>query len=144
MNKTDVYLILILLLFSTTMFSQSSERYRVEEVIVNSYIHGLIDARDFEKAKEGIHEDFLILGHHDTLLTKKTRDEWINQRSKRLNLPDVEYTIVFIDIEGNAASAKIEFIREDITATDYLLLYRFNETWRIVSAIDHVKDDIKE
>ncbi|UJH66494.1 nuclear transport factor 2 family protein [Allomuricauda sp. SCSIO 65647] len=143
MNKKVFLLTIILSLFSFNLFSQSSDKKKVEEVIVDSYIHGLIDAKDFQKAKQGIHEDFIILGHKDSLLTKKTRDEWIQQRKKRLSLPEVSYTIVYLDIEGDAASAKIEFERDKLVAIDYIFLYKFNDNWRIVSAIDHFKGSRK-
>jgi hypothetical protein len=70
--------------------------------------------------EEGIHEDFMILGHRNTLLTQKIRDQWIEQRSKRGNLAKVSFTIVYIDIEGDAASAKLELKRETLIAIDYI------------------------
>ena len=144
MNQTNILLITTFLLLTINLFSQSNDKQIVEKVIVNSYINGLIDGEDFEKAKEGIHENFIIWGHTDSLLTKKTRDDWISQRKKRTNLPKVNYTIIYIDIEGDAASAKIKMTRQNIIAVDYVFLYRFNERWRIVSAIDHVKRIAKE
>ena len=144
MDRQIFYLTLVFIFFSLNLSSQSIDKEKVEEVIVNSYIHGLIDAKDFMKAREGIHEDFIILGHRDTLLTKKTRDEWIEQRKKRQHLPEVSYNIVYIDIEGDAASAKLELQRECHFAVDYVFLYKFNEHWRIVSAIDHAKQNSKE
>ena len=144
MNRQIFYLTLVFILFSLNLSSQSIDKEKVEEVIVNSYIHGLIDAKDFRKAREGIHEDFIILGHRDTLLTKKTRDEWIEQRKKRHHLPEVSYTIAYIDIAGDAASAKLELQRESLFVVDYVFLYKFNERWRIVSAIDHAKQNSKE
>ena len=144
MKKTKLFLTVTFLLFSLNLFAQSSDKNKVEEVIINAYIHGLIDAKDFKKAKEGIHEDFIIWGHRDTLLTKKTRDEWIKQRKKSGNLPEVSYTIVFIDIEGDAASAKVELKREKLFAVDYVFLYKFNDKWGIVSAIDHVTRNSNE
>ncbi len=144
MNQINIFLTTTFLLLSINLFSQSNDKQKVEKVIINSYIHGLIDGEDFEKAKEGIHEDFVIWGHQDSLLTKKTRDDWISQRKKRTNLPKVTYTIFYIDIEGDAANAKIEMTRENSIAVDYIFLYRFKENWRIVSAIDHVKRSVKE
>ena len=143
MNQVNILITTAFILFSFNLFSQSNDKQKVEKVIIDSYIHGLIDAYDFEKAKKGIHEDFVILGHKDSLLIKKTRDEWIQQRKKRTDLPKVRYTIVYIDIEGDAASAKIEFEREKLVAIDYVFLYKFNDNWRIVSAIDHFKGSRK-
>ena len=139
MRKGQVLIFAIFLCMSINLFAQSSEREAVERVIVDSYIHGLIDGEDFEKAKEGIHEHFLIWGHRDNILTKKTRDQWISQRRERGNLPKVKYTIAYIDIEGEAASVKISMTRGEITAVDYVFLYKFEKNWRIVSSIDHVE-----
>ena len=144
MRRTNILLIPVFILLSVNLFSQSEDQQKIESIIINSYIRGLIDARDFEKAKEGIHEDFVIWGHKDSLLTQKTRDDWIEQRKKRKNLPQVSYIISYIDIEGDAASAKIKMTRENIVAVDYIFLYRFKKEWRIVSAIDHVERLEKE
>ena len=73
-----------------------------------------------------------------------TRDEWIKQRKKSGNLPEVSYTIVFIDIEGDAASAKVELKREKLFAVDYVFLYKFIDKWRIVSAIDNIRRNDNE
>lgn len=139
MKKLFFIVIFGLLTLPVKLLSQSDDKIKVKEVIVDSYIHGLIDARDFGKAKEGIHEDFVILNHRDTLLIKKTRDQWIEQRKKRGKLEYVTYDIVFVDIEGEAASAKIELKRGELHVVDYVFLYKFKNGWRIVSAIDTVK-----
>ena len=117
-----MFLWAIPMLFHINLSSQTSAEKEVEKVIVESYIQGLINARDFEHAKKGIHEDFMMLGHEDTLLTKKTRDEWIEQRKKHLNLTDAAFTIAYIDIEGDAASSKVRLKRDNLMATDYVFL----------------------
>jgi len=61
----------VLLLIGSNLFSQSGDKLIVENIIVSSYIKGLINAEDFNAAREGIHEDFIIWGHRDSLLTKK-------------------------------------------------------------------------
>lgn len=137
--KTIFSLTLLCILNINFVFSQEKDKKDIEKVIVESYIHGLIDGEDYDKAKEGIHEDFVILGHTDSIITKKTRDEWIAQRSKRMIMLKVKYDIEYIDITGDAASAKITLSRGQILATDYVFLYKFSNGWKIVSAIDHVK-----
>ena len=139
MRQLNYCIAIAFLLCSSNLLSQTNDTLRVKEVLVNSYIHGLIDAKDFDQAREGIHEDFVILGHRDIMLTKKTRDQWIAEREKRGSLPEVSYTIVFLDVVGDAASAKLELQREELVAIDYVFLYKFNNDWRIVSAIDHAK-----
>ncbi|RDY61040.1 nuclear transport factor 2 family protein [Flagellimonas nanhaiensis] len=139
MNTKNGIALFVSLIFAIAMFSQTSEKEEIQEVIEQSYIKGLIDAGDFDEARKGIHENFIIWGHRDTTLTSKTRDEWIAQRKKRPDLAKVDYSIVFIDISDEAASAKVEMSRGNIWAVDYIFLYKFKNTWRIVSAIDHVK-----
>ncbi len=136
---TTIILTCFIFLFPLVIMAQPSDMEEIEQVIIKSYINGLINAHDFIKAKEGIHNEFRILGHSDSLLISKSRDEWISQRSKKKNLPDVQYNIVYIDITGNAASAKIEMQRSNIKAVDYLFLYKFRNKWKIVTAIDHVE-----
>ena len=138
MKYSKFITIILLLMCTLPAFSQTDDKKAIEQVLIKSYIHGLIDAKNFEEARNGIHEDFIIWGHRDTLLIKKTREAWISQRKKRKNLPEVSYTIAFIDITGDAASAKLILKRKNIIATDYVFLYKFNKNWRIVSAIDHV------
>jgi hypothetical protein len=41
-----------------------------------------------------------------------------------------------VDVEGRAAVAKLEVYKSGVYfSTDYMLLYRFSEGWRIVSKI---------
>lgn len=129
----------MVLLQNNFLAAENKDYKFVKEVIIESYIHGLIDGEDYKKAKEGIHKDFVIWGHSDSLLTQKSRDEWIKQRKSRPNLKKVTYDIEYIDIEGEAANSKIKLIRGNIIAYDFIFLYKFNSDWKIVSAIDHVE-----
>ncbi|MFC1565189.1 nuclear transport factor 2 family protein [candidate division KSB1 bacterium] len=46
------------------------------------------------------------------------------------------YKFIFVDATGNSAAAKIDVFKGEIHfSTDYMLLYKFNEGWRIVSKI---------
>ncbi len=139
MKTKSLLIFFIIISCSLQVFSQTDDKKLIENVIIKSYIHGLIDGENFQEAKKGIHENFVIWGRRDSLLTQKTRDEWIEQRKKRGNLKKVDYTIIYIDIEGSAANAKIKLTRGNLLATDYLFLYKFNNSWKIVSAIDHIK-----
>lgn len=139
MKKNILFITACILIVTNNLFSQSNDKEQIKKIIIDSYIHGLIDGEDFNKAKEGIHKDFIIFGHKDSILTKKTRDGWIEQRKSRTNLEKVKYKILYVDVEDEAANAKIKLQRGSIIANDYISLYKFNSKWKIVSAIDHVK-----
>mgnify|MGYP006293925135 FL=1 len=139
MKKIILLISTMVLLQNNSVLAENTDFKFIKKVIIESYIHGLIDGEDYEKAREGIHKDFVILGHSDSLLTQKSRDEWIEQRKSRPNLKKVTYDIEYIDIEGEAANSKIKLIRGNIIAYDFIFLYKFNSDWKIVSAIDHVE-----
>lgn len=141
MIKTRNILLTVGLVFALNIFgvSQNSDSVQIRSAIENSYIHGLINGKDYAEAKRGIHHDFTLLGHQGDSLTEKSIDQWIAQRKKRPDLAEVGYKICFIDIDGDAAVSKIEMFRGSIRAVDYLFLYKFHSGWKIVSAIDEVK-----
>jgi len=138
MKKINIILITLLFVSNSFLYSQNRDSIQISHVIKKSYIEGLINGKDFNEARKGMHKDFLIFGHKKDSLTLKSIDKWITQREKRKNLPDVKYKIEFIDIEKDAATAKIEMYRNKIKAVDYVFLYKFNSGWKIVSAIDDI------
>jgi hypothetical protein len=66
-------------------------------------------------------------------------EEWIAsiEKAKKENTPPVSQTdgkFIDIDITGNAAVVKLDLFRDTRKIfTDYLVLYKFSEGWRIVS-----------
>jgi hypothetical protein len=46
--------------------------------------------------------------------------------------PDVQHQIVWIDVSGPAAAAKVEFINwAGFRFTDFFVLYKNNDAWKI-------------
>jgi hypothetical protein len=83
----------------------------------------------------------MLVLQEDTL-NKVTVDEWLprvevmKRENPELWAAEVRHTFELVDVAGYAAVAKLEVYRGDIHfSTDYLLLYRFQEGWRIVSKI---------
>ncbi len=59
-----------------------------------------------------------------------------NKYSFQNELTTVKF--LFIDVSGNAAVAKIEFLEgESLNYIDYLFLIKFDDGWKIVSKIAH-------
>ena len=111
----------------------------IEEVVVLAYVEGLINAKDFDAARRGIHEDFKILGNRGTQMSQRGLEAWIDSRSRRMHLPPANYVIPLIDTQGKAAVVRVDLTRGKLHATDYVFLYQFDDGWRIVSAIDDVE-----
>lgn len=79
---------------------------------------------------------------NDSSLNVTSLDKW----SKRFN-PDnppfesLDYEILKIDVECNAAQVKIKFvINKERTVYDFLNMLKINNIWRIVNIIDCSKN----
>jgi hypothetical protein len=70
----------------------------------------------------------------------KKNARWLkeNAHSKMLALTG-EMRIVAIDVTSNFAVAKIELIGNVSTASEYLLLLKFGDEWKVVSGVASVK-----
>jgi hypothetical protein len=111
-------------------------------VIERAYIEGIHTTQDEETVKSGFHQGFAMLVLQDDALAKVTVDEWLPRvevmkaENPALWAAEVRHTFKLVDVAGYAAVAVLDVYRRDIHfSTDYLLLYRFEEGWRIVSKI---------
>ena len=136
--KSIAIISIFILGFLTLQAESGGDQELVKQLVVKSYVEGLINAKDFDSARAGIHQGFKILGNRGTEMTEKGLGAWIEARGKRLHLPPVTYKIPLIDIKRKAAVVRIDMVRGTLQATDYVFLYKFKEGWRIVSAIDDV------
>ena len=92
--------------------------------------------------KSGFHQDFAMLVLQDNAIDKVTVDQWLERvEGMKADNPqlwgaETTHDFAFIDVAGNAAAAKLNVFKGTTHfSTDYMLLYRFNEGWRIVSKI---------
>jgi len=118
------------------------DKEAVKQVIAKAYIQGIHGNQDEETVKSGFHQGFAMLVLRDNALDKVTVDEWLPRvETMKAENPDLweaetRYTFELVDTAGYAAVAKLD-VHKGAThfSTDYLLLYRFEEGWRIVSKI---------
>ncbi len=126
------------------LFAQGvdTEKDAVKKVIQSSYIDGLHNKGELSDIEKGFHPGFVLLGVKDNSLTQYPIYTWIESFNKRKNAdptplkPEQKMVCEYlqIDITGNAAMAKINLKKNDVLIfTDYLLLYKFEDGWRIVS-----------
>jgi hypothetical protein len=135
------YILPFLLLLVAASFAQTSEEDAVKQVVSSAYVEGIQNNGNSDAIRKGIHPSFNMLRLVDNEIKPLPIEEWIAAIEKRKQeaKPDAkvirtEAKFIFVDITGNAATVKLELTREGKkTFTDYIVLYKFTEGWRIVS-----------
>lgn len=114
----------------------------IRQVIESAYIQGVHGLQDLALVQSGFHEDFAMLVLHGNAIEKVAVEEWLERievmkaEDPSLWEAETQYTIELTDVSRNAAVAKLELYKgESHFSIDYMLLYRFEEGWRIVSKI---------
>jgi hypothetical protein len=120
----------------------NSDKEAIKQVIEKAYIRGIHGTPDEKTVRSGFHRDFAMLVLQEDALEKVTVDEWLARlevmKAENPDLWDAEtrHTFELVDVAGYAAVAKLEVYKGATHfSTDYMLLYRFEEGWRIVSKI---------
>jgi hypothetical protein len=132
------YLIIICIFFTSLASAQTDEE-SIKQVITTSYIGGIQNNGSSEDIRKGFHTSFNMLRLVDNDIKPYPIEEWIAAIEKRkkegaAQAPLAEGKFINIDITGNAAVVKLELYRENKkTFTDYLVLYKFTDGWKIVS-----------
>ena len=114
----------------------------IKSIIEKAYIEGVHTSQDESTIRTGFHKDFVMLVYKDNRMEKVTIDMWFNriEELKKSN-PDLwnketHYDSLEINVTDYAASVKLDVYKGDaFFSTDYMLLYKFNEGWKIVSKI---------
>lgn len=124
----------------TNMAEQSNED--IKSVIDEAYIRGIHGNQDEDLIRSGFHEDFRMLVLANNEIEKVDIDDWLTRiESMKKDNPELwsaEATRRFklINVDGYAAVAVLDVYRgETHFSTDYMLLYKFDEGWMIVSKI---------
>lgn len=129
----------LLLIFSLTIAKAQSEEDAVKSVVTSAYVEGIHNRGSVDDIRKGFHPSFNMLRMVKNEIKPFPIEEWITaiEKNKKENpspQPRTEATFLEVDITGNAAVVKLELFREGKkTFTDYIVLYKFTEGWRIVS-----------
>jgi hypothetical protein len=120
----------------------NAEKEAIKQVIEEAYIRGIHGDQDEETVKSGFHQDFAMLVLQDNAIDKVTVDEWFprieTMKAEHPALWSAEtlHNFLLIDVTGNAAVAKLEVYKgATYFSTDYMLLYKFEDGWKIVSKV---------
>jgi hypothetical protein len=136
--KTN-FLILFLFFVWLNVQAQSDEETAIKDVVNSAYINGIHNRGDVKDIRNGFHPSFAMLRLVDNEVKPLPIEEWIASIEKTRSTAQpmtsrAEGRFASVDITGNAAVVKLELWREGKkTFTDYLVLYKFTEGWRIVS-----------
>jgi len=119
-----------------------NQEQAIKKVIEEAYIGGIHGDGDVRTVKGGFHEDFAMLVLQDNVVEKVDVDEWLARLKKMkadnpaLWSAETRHEFRLIDVAGSAAVAKLDVYKgETHFSTDYMLLYQFDEGWRIVSKV---------
>ena len=134
-----ILLVLTLPLVAESASQLTKEDNRITTAVESLYIKGL-EIRDFSLIRKiCIDETRLYSIRPDSSLNITTLDNW----SKRFNpnsppFKSLDYEILKVDFEGNAAQVKIKFIVDKKHVIhDFLNMLKINGEWRIVNIIDY-------
>ena len=118
------------------------EKEAIKNVIDVAYIQGIHRTQNEKTVKSGFHESFSMLVLQGNEMKKVGVDEWlINLEEMKKENPvmwasETKYTFELVDVSGYSAVAKLDVHKGKIHfSTDYMLLYKFEEGWKIVSKI---------
>lgn len=120
----------------------TNEKEAVKFIIEKAYIEGIHTTQDESTIRSGFHKDFAMLILKDDSIEKATVEMWLKRiEQMKKDKPELwkaktKYHSMQINITGNAASVKLDTYKGNTYfSTDYLLLYKFKDSWKIVSKI---------
>jgi hypothetical protein len=120
-------------------YGQSAEEIAVRQVVTSAYIEGIHNRGNVEDIRKGFHPTFNMLRLVDNEIKPLPIEEWIvnlekAKKESATQPPRTDGKFVNVDVTGTNAVVKLELYRENKKIfTDYLVLYKFAEGWRIVS-----------
>ena len=139
---------IIVMFFATLLFSVEKqdvdkEKDAIKKVVVSAYQEGISNVGDEESIRKWFNPGFNLMGIGSKGdLWKLPIYNWIHnvklkkQAGKYPPKEKVTFKFLFIDIEGTAAVAKLDYYRgKNRVYTDYLSLYKFKDGWKIVNKI---------
>src|SRR5689334_1290877 len=134
-------LILSVLFCNLIALAQSTEEAAVKSVVTSAYVEGIHNNGSIDEIRKGFHPSFNMLRLIDNQVKPLPIEEWITniEKGRKEAKPEdkpvrTDAKFVSVDVTGNAATVKLELSRGGKKIfTDYIVLYKFTEGWRIVS-----------
>ena len=136
--------IALVLTFAGTVWASddAAEKEAIIKVIESAYLNGINNVGDPDAMKKGFHETFSLKGIRNGQMSELKIARWIEIVAK--NKADgkyppevlIRFEYPLVDITDTTAVVKIKFFRgEKQIYTDYLLLLKFSDGWKITDKI---------
>lgn len=143
MKQTIAFLFFLTSLVSCANANTTQDVEAIKQTIQTGYVDGLLNLGDTEITKKCFYPGFFITSlNQDNQITHYPIYNWIESVEKRKAAGEVrekKITVVFesVDVTANSAAVKMKLYEEGKTLlfTDYLLLYKFEDGWKIVQKI---------
>jgi|GEM_PF-1332667 len=122
---------------------QKTDIDAIKGIVEKAYIQGIHGNQDEKVVKTGFHRDFDMLVKEKGRIRKVDVDEWLAfiENTAKVQQPDLwkskaSYDFQVVDVTEDCAFVKIDVHKgTKHFSTDFMLLYRFDEGWKIVSKI---------
>ncbi len=131
--------IIILLTVISQLVSAQTDEEAIKNVINNAYIGGIHNGGPIDDIRKGFHPSFVMMVLDNNEVKSVPIEQWIGniEKSRAANKPAGEKAVAkynIVNVAGSSASVVLDLSRGNKRIfTDNLLLYKFNEGWRIVS-----------
>ncbi len=140
MRKTIVSTLFMMVMTLGLVGANGQDADSIKQLINIAYVEGIHNQGNLNDTRNGFHPAFQMFVLRNGVVSTVSIDQWIQRieqgRSRNPNTATERASARYlsIDIAGEAASVKLELHRGDqVLFTDYLLLYRLNGQWKIVS-----------
>lgn len=139
MRKIAIVMLVLALATAATAFADvEQDKKDVVKVVTDAYVNGVHVKPDAAAMRRGFHPDFRMLVLSDGKMSAVTLDEWAGRVEKSAAStaprPPIKAEFPLVEVAGTAASVRVEIFRDGKhTFSDYLLLYKFADGWKIVS-----------
>ena len=133
MKRAIIVSLITVITFSVNGQSKAEDHQEVAKTL-NYYLVGGTN-NDFETLKKAFHETATMKFIRDGAFQEVNALEFFGKGMKPGPPSDRQTRIAFINIAGDAASAKLEIEYDDMVLFDYMNLLKINGEWKIVSKI---------
>ncbi|HYE81307.1 MAG TPA: nuclear transport factor 2 family protein [Clostridia bacterium] len=114
----------------------------IERAIKEGYIEGIHLKQNKGLTLRGFHKDFEMVVLNGSQIEKVDIDKWLDRvENMKEESPELwkaanRYEFNLLDSTRNTASVKIDLFKGRVHfSTDYTLLYKIGEEWKIVSKV---------
>lgn len=153
LTVTSVFLVILTIAFLAFnscrgRWESNNDKEMILSVIKESYVNGIHTTQNEDTIRKGFHNDFRMIVYNDSEIEKVSIADWLVriEKMKKENPAfwneKTRCDNYKISISGNAASAQMDTYKGDIFfSTDFLLLYKFPDGWKIVTKIFTTEQD---